>query len=114
MLTRLIFQIHVGYEWAPESRRIVESAVRKIKPWFMYRVARNAARYGQHSIVIDIWVQLLSQVSSENYHFWLVGLEELSRGEAVLHDEESRAAVLSRLTLACAHYNKAYAAIKVI
>lgn len=55
--------------------------------------------------------QLYEQVSSENLHFWLVTLVEMSTGEAILWSNND--GLLDRLGQAVVHYSKALAAIKV-
>lgn len=57
--------------------------------------------------------QLREQVSSEHFHFWLVSLEELSRGEAELLDCSKQPSLIQRLSQAVAHYSKSVAALKV-
>jgi integrator complex subunit 7 len=71
------------------------------------------ARYSHHSVAAGILSQLREQVSSEHFHFWLVSLEELSRGEAELLDCSKQPSLVQRLSQAVAHYSKAVAALKV-
>ena len=70
-------------------------------------------RYSHHSVAAGILSQLREQVSSEHFHFWLVSLEELSRGEAELLDCSKQPSLVQRLSQAVAHYSKAVAALKV-
>lgn len=67
-------------------------------------------RYGHYSVCGGIVGRLVEHVSSEQFHFWLLTLEELSLGEMSLR---SSAALLDRLGTATSHYYKALAAIKV-
>ena len=71
-------------------------------------------RYGHHGVAANILCQLREQVSSEHFHFWLVSLEELSRGEAELLDISKQPSLVQRLSQAVAHYSKAVAALKVM
>ncbi|XP_069697826.1 integrator complex subunit 7 [Periplaneta americana] len=112
MLCTLVFQTMAGYEWSIEARRTVEAAIEKTNLWSNYRIARSAARYGHHSVSAGILAQLREQVSSEHFHFWLVSLEELSRGEAELSDCSKQPSLVQRLSQAVAHYSKAVAALK--
>ncbi|PSN35963.1 hypothetical protein C0J52_21536 [Blattella germanica] len=115
MLCTLVFQTMAGYEWSIEARRVVEGAVvDKAHLWANYRIARSAARYGHHGVAAGILSQLREQVSSEHLHFWLVSLEELSRGEAELLDCSKQPSLVQRLSQAVAHYSKAVAALKVL
>jgi hypothetical protein len=70
-------------------------------------------RYGHHSVSAGILSQLREQVSSEHFHFWLVSLEELSRGEAELLDCSKQPSLVQRLSQTVAHYSKSVAALKV-
>ncbi|XP_067013341.2 integrator complex subunit 7 [Anabrus simplex] len=112
MLCTLVFQTMAGYEWSNEAREAVEMIIKKTNLWANYRIARSAARYGHHAVSANILSQLREQVSSEHLHFWLVSLEELSRGEAQLLEDPQRANLVWRLNLAVAHYSKAVAALK--
>ncbi|GFG33765.1 hypothetical protein Cfor_05491 [Coptotermes formosanus] len=112
MLCTLVFQTIAGYEWSIEARRTVEGAIEKTNLWSNYRIARSAARYSHHSVAAGILSQLREQVSSEHFHFWLVSLEELSRGEAELLDCSKQPSLVQRLSQAVAHYSKAVAALK--
>ncbi|KAJ9584574.1 hypothetical protein L9F63_021084, partial [Diploptera punctata] len=112
MLCTLVFQTMAGYDWSIEAKRAVEGVIDKTYLWANYRIARSAARYGHHSIAASILSQLREQVSSEHFHFWLVSLEELSRGEAELLDFSKQPSLVQRLSQAVAHYSKAVAALK--
>ncbi|KAG8230967.1 hypothetical protein J437_LFUL003925, partial [Ladona fulva] len=63
--------------------------------------------------------RLVEQVSSEHLHFWLVALQEMTTGEAILSssypvpsEDANPPTLLTRLSYANAHYAKAVAALK--
>lgn len=68
------------------------------------------SRYGHFRLCSQIVCQLHERVSSENLHFWLITLEEMSSGEAKLKESGG---LLERIGEAVTHYCKALAAIKV-
>ncbi|KAK3926066.1 Integrator complex subunit 7 [Frankliniella fusca] len=112
MLCTLVFQSAVGFTWNPEATEVIKSVVKKNDQWANFRTMRAAARYGHHSISSPLAASLKDHVSSEHFHFWLVCLEELSFGEAQLHDIKGNACLESRISLASSHYCKAAAALK--
>ncbi|GLG96261.1 Integrator complex subunit 7 [Gryllus bimaculatus] len=113
MLCTLVFQTMCEYEWTPEIKHFLELVIEKTNLWANYRIARSAARYGHHSISHVILSQLKEQVSSEHLHFWLVSLEDLSKGEAeLLNNSLHRSTLVHRLNTAVSHYSKAVAALK--
>ena len=114
MLCTLVFQSAVGFRWNPEASIVLETVVKKNGQWANFRIMRAAARYGHHSISSTLAAGLKDHVSSEHFHFWLVCLEELSFGEAQLHDSKNNPCLESRICLASSHYCKAAAALKVM
>ncbi|XP_054272876.1 integrator complex subunit 7-like [Macrosteles quadrilineatus] len=110
MLCTLVFQCVSADRWLTlGDQSTIDSVVQSTNLWANYRIARSAARYGHFSVCARIVSQLHEHVSSENFHFWLLTLEEVSAGEASLR---GASAVLDRLGAATTHYYKALAAIK--
>ncbi|RZF40032.1 hypothetical protein LSTR_LSTR002435 [Laodelphax striatellus] len=109
MLCTLVFQTLTPAQWTDEAQKAIDLVVQSTNLWASYRLGRSAARYGHFRVCASIMSQLSEQVSSENLHFWLVTLVEISTGEAVLL---SSIDLLDRLGQAIVHYSKALAAIK--
>lgn len=85
MLCTLLFQMVAGgYEWNSECLEAVENVVRNVDGWAKYRIARSAARYGHHTIATAIFKGLKETVASEQLHFWLSGLELVTKAECYL------------------------------
>lgn len=112
MLCTLVFQSAVGFSWNPEASSVIESVLKRNDQWANFRIMRAAARYGHHAVASSLAARLKDHVSSEHFHFWLVCLEELSFGEAQLHDSKANSCLESRISLASSHYCKAAAALK--
>lgn len=114
MLCTLVFQSAVGFKWNPEACNVIEAVVKKNDQWANFRIMRAAARYGHHSIASTLAASLKDHVSSEHFHFWLKCLEELSFGEAQLHESKTNPCLEARISLASSHYCKAASALKVL
>lgn len=85
MLCTLLFQmITGGYEWNSECLEAVEEVIKNVDGWAKYRIARSAARYGHHTIATQIFRSLKETVASEQLHFWLCGLELVTKAESFL------------------------------
>ncbi|XP_066599830.1 integrator complex subunit 7 [Prorops nasuta] len=118
MLCTLLFQIIVGgYEWNVECLEIVDEVLRNVDGWSKYRIARSAMRYGHHIIATRIFKNLKEAVASEQLHFWLSGLELITKAESYLmedHPENSdkEMDIVERLNLAVSRYASACASLK--
>ncbi|KAL0116673.1 hypothetical protein PUN28_009950 [Cardiocondyla obscurior] len=119
MLCTLLFQMVAGgYEWNSECLEAVNNTVRSVDGWAKYRIARSAARYGHHTIASEIFKGLKETVASEQLHFWLSGLELVTKAECCLvnktEDKEdiSKAEIVERLNGAVARYASACASLK--
>ncbi|XP_075234505.1 integrator complex subunit 7-like [Lycorma delicatula] len=110
MLCTLVFQTLAPSQWTDTAQNAIDSVISKTNLWASYRLGRSAARYGHFRVCSHIMSQLYEQVSSENLHFWLVTLVEMSTGEAILWSNND--GLLDRLGQAVVHYSKALAAIK--
>ncbi|XP_028969068.1 integrator complex subunit 7 [Galendromus occidentalis] len=53
----------------------------ELSDWDRYRLARQAAHYGQHRAVRLLVENLENSVSSEHLYFWLIALKNLALGE---------------------------------
>lgn len=85
MLCTLLFQMVAGgYEWNSECLEAVDNVVKNVDGWAKYRIARSAARYGHHTIATEIFKSLKETVASEQLHFWLSGLELVTKAECCL------------------------------
>lgn len=85
MLCTLLFQMVAGgYEWNSECSEAIDNVAKNIDGWSKYRIARSAARYGHHIIATEIFKSLKEAVASEQLHFWLSGLELVTKAECCL------------------------------
>lgn len=55
--------------------------IKTLGPWDLYRLARQAAHYGQHRAVRVLVENLETAVSSEHLYFWLVAIKKLALAE---------------------------------
>ncbi|XP_071162699.1 integrator complex subunit 7-like [Mytilus edulis] len=106
-LGTLIFQA-AGSESIPtEIQKLILRNGHK-SPWFMYKLARQAMRYGQHPVAADLFSSLSHLVASEHLHFWMVALQEISEGESYLMKEKDDSGMTK--TLLC--YQKSLSSLK--
>ncbi|KYM91886.1 Integrator complex subunit 7 [Atta colombica] len=119
MLCTLLFQtVAGGYEWNSECLEAVNNVVRNVDGWAKYRIARSAARYGHHTIATEIFKGLKETVASEQLHFWLSGLELVTKAECCLmnktegEDNTNKAEIVEKLNGAIARYASACASLK--
>ncbi|KAF3428119.1 hypothetical protein E2986_06240 [Frieseomelitta varia] len=119
MLCTLLFQMVTGgYEWNSECLEAIEDVIKNVDGWAKYRIARSAARYGHHLIATQIFRSLKETVASEQLHFWLSGLELVTKAESFLVEKteeiESKARVhtVEKLNGAIARYASACASLK--
>ncbi|XP_076237410.1 integrator complex subunit 7 [Calliopsis andreniformis] len=119
MLCTLLFQmIAGGYEWNTECMEAVEEVVQNVDGWAKYRIARSATRYGHHTIATQIFRNLKETVALEQLHFWLSGLELVTKAESYLMENtdeiesKARVQIVEKLNGAIAHYASACASLK--
>ncbi|KAK2582610.1 hypothetical protein KPH14_004897 [Odynerus spinipes] len=119
MLCTLLFQmIAGGYEWNSECLKAIEETTKSVDGWAKYRIARSAARYGHHTVATQIFKNLKEAVASEQLHFWLSGLELVTKAESFLMDNTDTADtskkvdIVEKLNAAIAHYASACASLK--
>ncbi|KAG5337742.1 INT7 protein, partial [Acromyrmex heyeri] len=119
MLCTLLFQtVAGGYEWNSECLEAVNNVVKNVDGWAKYRIARSAARYGHHTIATEIFKGLKETVASEQLHFWLSGLELVTKAECCLmnktegEDNMNKAEIVEKLNGAIARYASACASLK--
>ncbi|XP_050480045.1 integrator complex subunit 7 isoform X3 [Bombus vancouverensis nearcticus] len=119
MLCTLLFQmITGGYEWNSECLEAVEEVIKNVDGWAKYRIARSAARYGHHTIATQIFRSLKETVASEQLHFWLCGLELVTKAESFLIEKageiegRERIHTVEKLNKAIARYASACASLK--
>ncbi|XP_076619699.1 integrator complex subunit 7 isoform X2 [Colletes latitarsis] len=119
MLCTLLFQMVAGgYEWNTECMEAVEEVIRNVDGWAKYRIARSAARYGHHTIATQIFRSLKETVASEQLHFWLSGLELVTKAESYLMEKteevesKARVHIVEKLSGAIARYASACASLK--
>ncbi|XP_053211694.1 integrator complex subunit 7-like [Panonychus citri] len=80
--------------------------------WFYYKIIRQAMRYG-HYHVSQIFCQLLQNAaSSENVHFWMLGLFKISIAESLLANSKEGPRLTNDLIQAITLYSEALSAFK--
>ncbi|XP_014471531.1 PREDICTED: integrator complex subunit 7 [Dinoponera quadriceps] len=119
MLCTLLFQMMAGgFEWNIECLEAVDNIVKNVDDWAKYRIARSAARYGHHAIATEIFKSLKEAVASEQLHFWLSGLELVTKAECFLTEKVedpqtvSKMKIVERLNGAISRYASACASLK--
>ncbi|KAK7104838.1 integrator complex subunit 7-like [Littorina saxatilis] len=92
------------------SLRVV---VDKSALWQMYRIARQAMRYGQYSIAEFIFSDLAYKVASEHFYNWLLGLRHVCTAQLRLLDLQSNGFnILPCLANAIDSYQRALVSLK--
>lgn len=104
LLWTLVLQAGVERGSLPVS---LDDGLAGMDAWSVYRVARQATRYGHFAAAAPLFASLANKVSSEQLHFWLVSLAELCRAEESLLTSRT-----GQLTTALTHYVRAISALK--
>lgn len=86
LLATMLFQTQKGHSWSFDARDAIKMAMDRVDLWTAYRIGRSATRYGHYSIGAEVFQSASKGSSSEHYYFWLNGLTEICRGEALLND----------------------------
>uniref|UniRef100_A0A6A7FUC8 Integrator complex subunit 7 n=2 Tax=Hirondellea gigas TaxID=1518452 RepID=A0A6A7FUC8_9CRUS len=77
----VILQAYLGHIWDSIGLDRIMIAARHTDHWTAYRIARQAARYGHHQVACSIYNSLRSKVCSDQQHYWLTALAQVSSGE---------------------------------
>lgn len=78
----VIFQAYLGHAWDSIGLESVLGAARLTDHWTSYRIARQAARYGHHQVAGSLYGDLRGRVCSDQQHYWLTALSQVSSGES--------------------------------
>ncbi|KAH7943419.1 hypothetical protein HPB52_007822 [Rhipicephalus sanguineus] len=105
LLWTLVLQAGVERGSVPIS---LDEGLAGMDAWSVYRIARQATRYGHFAAAAPLFATLANKVSSEQLHFWLVSLAELCRAEESLLVRTGQ----TQLTDALTHYVRAISALK--
>ncbi len=112
-LLTLVFQAHTGEDMSEDTQQKILNLLDTVNAWSGYKVARQAARYGQHKVAACIFRKLTEKVSTEHFYLWLSGLAEASQAEDSLGGSiETVTDFTNKLATAQSHYHKAIAAFK--
>lgn len=87
LLVTLLFQTMQAKVWNEDVSKAVDSAVAKLDPWSVFRMARTATRYGHLAIASRLFASVADMVSSEHFYFWATGLSQFCQGEAMVSGE---------------------------
>ncbi|XP_078589616.1 integrator complex subunit 7-like [Branchiostoma floridae x Branchiostoma japonicum] len=97
------------------SKTLIASLTSDPNHWTAFCVARQAARWGHHTVAVKLLQRLPSLVASEHLHFWLISLGEFCAGEEQLshiHPDQPQHKGTVTLAQACGHYQKGTTALK--
>ncbi|KAK7492311.1 hypothetical protein BaRGS_00016408 [Batillaria attramentaria] len=112
-LCTLVFQAAREEMMPPDVHATLVMALERSGSWQMYRIARQAMRYGQYSIAEFILSDMAYKVSSEHFYNWLLGLKHICsaqlRLQEIRHDGFN---ILPCLANAVDNYQRAIVAIK--
>ncbi|XP_063608036.1 integrator complex subunit 7-like [Penaeus indicus] len=108
-LVTLVMQVFHGHVWSSQAEAAVVAASKCVHLWAAFCMARQASRYGHHSLAAGMYGVLSWRVCSDQQHFWVSALGEVSRGEASPMASGDRA---SNLTAANTHLHRALSALK--
>ena len=61
-LSTLLFQATIDEGCIGEAGSVIRAALDVVDPWIAYKIARQAMRYGHHSIAADIFTKLTAEV----------------------------------------------------
>jgi integrator complex subunit 7 len=75
-LNRLILQACAEDELRSNVIDVLTRVQHEADDWMLYKIGRQAARYGHHGLAAAIFGRLTVAVSSEQYYFWLNALKE--------------------------------------
>jgi len=90
LLKTMLLQTLRGHSWTEDAEDAFRTGVDVLDNWSTYRVARAAARYGEHRIGRELFDRLKHEVWSEGNHFWISSLEQFARGEEILAKQDNR------------------------
>ncbi|KAG1652194.1 Integrator complex subunit 7 [Nymphon striatum] len=111
-LCTLIFQANKDTMWLQKDKDLVLEVVQSLSLWEVYRIGRQAARYGHHSVASKLFSDLTTKVCSEHHYFWLVSLAELCKAETFLHNGADESSFMDMLNFSIMHYMKGISALK--
>ncbi|XP_050722010.1 integrator complex subunit 7-like [Eriocheir sinensis] len=108
-LVTLVLQVFHGHVWSNQAEAAVVAASKCVNQWAAFCIARQASRYGHHNIAAGLYGVLSWRVCSDQQHFWVSALAEVSQGEAYPATSGDRA---DNLTAANTHLLRALSALK--
>lgn len=114
-LVRLLLQGSVEDGLDAEMLEMIKRVLDVIDGWTVYKIGRQAGRYGHHALAADIFEKLTTQISTEHYYFWLSTFKDCCLGESCLQMQSpatSRLMFVEQMLKAESHYHKAIIAVK--
>lgn len=88
LLSILLFQTMMNHKWTDELKGSIFNSFPALDAWDLYRMGRNAARYGQHFMASTLFRHTAPLSSSEQSYFWIKGLHQIFEGEMVLNNPD--------------------------
>ncbi|CAI9720623.1 integrator complex subunit 7-like [Octopus vulgaris] len=83
-LCTLLFLMAHGENLPENLHNLVMQAAPQGDAWQAYRVVRQAMRYQQYHIAVNLLCSIKNKVASEHFYFWLSGLHDLCLGDSLL------------------------------
>jgi integrator complex subunit 7 len=82
-LVTIILQTYCGEQLPTPVHSVLSFEVVQSTPsWFLYRIGRQAARYGHHSLAASLFSSLKTKVVSESFYYWLCALQHCCQAES--------------------------------
>ncbi|KAK3880532.1 hypothetical protein Pcinc_014980 [Petrolisthes cinctipes] len=116
-LATLVLQVFHSHVWSSQAEAAVMAASKCVNQWAAFCIARQASRYGHHNLATGMYNVLSWRVCSDQQHFWVAALAEVSRGEAcpAVHQGGNQGVSEDRadnLTQANTHLHRALSSLK--
>jgi hypothetical protein len=99
-LATMLFQTMKGHAWTSDAGQALRETALVLDAWSVYRIGRNASRYGHFEHASELFSRTVAAASSEQMYFWLTGLSQACRGEHLLTDAEENPDIVDRLAKA--------------
>ncbi|GAB1599137.1 integrator complex subunit 7-like [Argonauta hians] len=83
-LCTLLFLMAHGENLPEKLYTLVMQSAQQSNAWQAYRIVRQAMRYQQYHVAVNLLQSIKNKVALEHFHFWLSGLHDLCLGDSLL------------------------------
>ncbi|ELT98599.1 hypothetical protein CAPTEDRAFT_184593 [Capitella teleta] len=111
-LMTLLLQACASEELDRDVHSAVTQSLVRMNSWDVYRIGRQATRYGHHALGADIFAELAGKVSSEHLYCWINALRWCCEAESCLKSTSTLPEFVSCISKASNHYQQSIAALK--